>query len=364
MSIKAFKFNMMKKRQFKVIGVMSGTSCDGIDLAYCQFKELAKNKWSYSIMHARTIPYDAAWQEKLLAVINTHPSYIAAVNKDYTALVNKVILGFIDELKIADLDLICSHGHTVWHRPHEGLTLQIGNLESIADGMPCPVVCDFRIQDVALGGQGAPLVPVGDRLLFSDFEACLNLGGFANISYCNVDQSTVAFDLCPFNIVLNYWAQKLGAQYDAHGDFARSGILNPTLLEELNALDYYKLSPPKSLGLEWVQSNFYPLYKSYQCDPVDWLATATRHMAHQIDKATQVFDRVLVTGGGAYNSFVTEQLHALAPGKFILPARELIDYKEALIFGLLGVLRSIDEINCLSSVTGASMDHSSGVIWT
>jgi anhydro-N-acetylmuramic acid kinase len=364
MSIKAFKFNRMKKRQFSVIGVMSGTSCDGIDLAYCQFKQLAKNKWSYSIVHARTIPYDAAWQEKLLNVINAQPSAIGEINRAYTALVNKVILTFIDDFELTDLDLICSHGHTVWHKPKEGLTLQIGNLESIADGMPCPVVCDFRTQDVTLGGQGAPLVPIGDRLLFSDFDACLNLGGFANISYRNEDLATVAFDLCPFNIVLNYWAQKFGAPYDAHGDFARSGSLNLPLLERLNALDYYRLSPPKSLGLEWVHSNFYPLYKSYHCDPVDWLATASRHMAHQIDQATLSFDRVLITGGGAYNSFVMELLDALAPGKFILPTRELIDYKEALIFGLLGVLRFKGEINCLSSVTGASKDHSSGVIWT
>ncbi len=364
MSIKATKFNKMKKRQFKVIGVMSGTSCDGIDLAYCHFIRVAKNKWSYCIEHAKTITYDSAWQEKLLAVVNTHPREIGEINAEYTALVNKVILAFINELKLTDLDLICSHGHTVWHKPQEGLTLQIGNLESIADGMPCPVICDFRTQDVALGGQGAPLVPIGDQLLFSDFEACLNLGGFANISYRNEDRSTVAFDLCPLNIVLNFWAQKLGAQYDAHGDFARSGTLNPTLLAELNALDYYSFRPPKSLGLEWVQSNFYPLYQSYNCGPKDWLATATRHMAQQIDQATQDFDRVLVTGGGAYNSFFIEQLHALAPGKFILPTKELIDYKEALIFGFLGVLRSIGEINCLSSVTGASIDHSSGVIWT
>ena len=364
MSIKAIKFNRMKKQQFNVIGVMSGTSCDGIDLAYCQFRCSSKNTWTYSIIEAKTIPYDPSWQKKLLEVVHIDSDQIREFDIAYTALLNKVILDFIDEFKLSAIDLICSHGHTVWHKPQEGMTLQIGNLESIVEGMPCAVVCDFRAQDVAMGGQGAPLVPIGDRLLFSDFDACLNLGGFANISYSIAEQSTVAFDLCPFNIVLNYGAQKLGADYDANGDFARSGTVNLALLQQLNALDYYRLKPPKSLGLEWVQSHFYPLYDSYNCGPKDWLATAATHMVRQIDQATQAFDRVLITGGGAYNGYIMELLHATTPGKFVLPEEDLINYKEALIFGLLGVLRFRNEINCLSSVTGAPKDHSSGVIWT
>lgn len=364
MSIKAIKFNKMKKRMYTVVGVMSGTSCDGIDLAYCQFHISEENKWSYSILEAQTIPYDPVWQTQLSESVLITPDDIHELNCSYTALLNEVILAFIQRHDLRGLDLICSHGHTVWHKPERGMTLQIGNLKSIADNMPCPVVCDFRTQDVALGGQGAPLVPIGDQMLFSDFEACLNLGGFANISHQESNGRTIAYDLCPFNIVLNNWAQKLGKDYDANGDFARSGSVNQEALRKLNALEYYDLMPPKSLGIEWVQSNIYPLYLAYSLKPEDWLATMATHMVGQIQKATQSFERVLVTGGGAYNGFILDQLNESTPDKFIVPDSSLIDYKEALIFGLLGVLRLRGEINCLSSVTGASRDHSSGVVWS
>lgn len=364
MSIKALKFNKMKKGRYNVVGVMSGTSCDGIDLAHCQFRLSDENKWSYAILQATTVPYSGAWHKQLSESVRIDPDRIHELNSSYTALLNEVILAFIHQNGLKDLDLICSHGHTVWHKPEQGLTLQIGNLESIADNMPCPVVCDFRTQDVAFGGQGAPLVPLGDQLLFSDFDACLNLGGFANISYQDFQGRTVAYDLCPFNIVLNYWAQKLGKDYDANGDFARSGSVNQEALSQLNSIAYYGLMPPKSLGLEWVHSNFYPLYQAFNLKPEDWLNTLTTHMAEQIHKAAQSFDRVLVTGGGAYNGYVLDQLNESTLDKFIVPDSSLIDYKEALIFGLLGVLRFRGEVNCLSSVTGASRDHSSGVIWS
>jgi anhydro-N-acetylmuramic acid kinase len=364
MSIKAIKFNKMKTRCYNVVGVMSGTSCDGVDLAHCQFNISEENKWSYSIFEAKTVPYDSAWHKRLTESVQMDPNGIHELNRAYTALLNEIILAFIRDCGLSNLDLVCSHGHTVWHKPNERVTLQIGNLESIAQGMPCPVVCDFRAQDVALGGQGAPLVPIGDQLLFSDYDACLNLGGFANISHQEPGGRTIAYDLSPFNIVLNYWANKLGLDYDFNGDFARSGSVNQQVQHQLNTLSYYHLSPPKSLGLEWVQSNFYPLYTTYELSPEDWLATAAVHMAEQIQRATHSFERVLVTGGGAYNGFVMDQLDELSAGKFIVPNPDLINYKEALIFGLLGVLRWRNEINCLSSVTGARENHSSGVIWS
>ena len=353
----------MKNRQYNVLGIMSGTSCDGIDLAHCRFTFSQDNQWEFAINESETIPYDRRWQKRLSTAINLHQRDIESFNLSYTALLNKVILEFIDRTEITELDLICSHGHTVWHKPEQGLTFQIGNLSLIAQNMPCPVVCDFRIQDVALGGQGAPLVPIGDQLLFNDFDACINLGGFANISYSTKEGSMIAYDLCPFNIVLNYWAQKLGENFDKNGRFASSGVVHEALLSELNSLAYYTQKPPKSLGLEWVQSHIYPLYQKYKLRPQDWLATAGTHMVTQVHQGAKNFDRILITGGGAYNGFILDRLTEVGPGKFTLPEPQLIDYKEALVFGLLGVLRYRDEVNTLASVTGASRNHSAGVIW-
>jgi anhydro-N-acetylmuramic acid kinase len=363
MSIKAFKFNRMKKAKYNVIGVMSGTSCDGIDLAHCELSVTDDNQWGYSIIKAQTIPYNSLWQRRLSAAVTLDKTAVQALDLAYTSLLNRTILDFIHEFKISELDLICSHGHTVWHKPGQGITWQIGNLESIAQGLPCPVVCDFRTQDVALKGQGAPLVPIGDQLLFQEFDACINLGGFANISYQLQDAPTIAYDLCPFNIVLNYWANKLGSDFDENGHYARLGTVHPELLKQLNTLDYYRLTPPKSLGMEWVQSNFYPLYERFNLNPKDWLATAARHMVDQIHTSATKFDRILLTGGGAFNGFILELHDEAAPLKFFVPNKALINYKEALIFGLLGVLRYRGEVNCLASVTGAIRDHSSGVIW-
>lgn len=353
----------MKNRQYHVLGIMSGTSCDGIDLAYCQFTYSQNNQWEFVIIKAQTISYDLQWQKHLSAAINLHQSDIESLDMAYTALLNSVILEFIDRTKITELDLICSHGHTVWHKPDQGLTFQIGNLSLIAQNMPCPIICNFRTQDVALGGQGAPLVPIGDHLLFNDFDACINLGGFANISYRAREGSMIAFDLCPFNIVLNHWAQQLGANFDKNGHLASSGAVHKALLNELNSLAYYSQEPPKSLGLEWVLSHVYPLYQKYKLHPQDWLATAGTHMVTQVYQGAKKFDRILMTGGGVYNGFILDRLDELAPGKFTVPEPQLIEYKEALIFGLLGVLRYREEVNTLASVTGASRNHSAGDIW-
>ena len=160
MSIKAFKFNRMKKAKYNLIGVMSGTSCDGIDLAHCELSVTDYNQWGYSIINAQTIPYNSLWQRRLSAAVSLDKTAVQDLDLAYTSLLNRTILDFIHEFKISELDLICSHGHTVWHKPGQGITRQIGNLESIAQEMECPVVCDFRTQDVALKGQGAPLVPI------------------------------------------------------------------------------------------------------------------------------------------------------------------------------------------------------------
>lgn len=283
----------------------------------------------------------------------------------YTSYLGGVIKKFIVDHNINELDFVSSHGHTALHQPEKGITLQIGNHKSISGLINNTVVCDFRKQDVALGGQGAPLVPIGDKLLFSEYDACLNLGGFSNISY-NKNNDRIAFDMCPVNIVLNHYCRTIDLDFDDEGKIARSGILNIELLNKLNKLEYYALSHPKSLGIEWVNSNIYPLITKSDLSLKDILRTCIEHMAFQISKEinSKQFRNVLVTGGGAYNAFLIERLKHLTTTQIHIPEKEIIDFKEALIFGFLGVLKIRNEVNCLASVTGSKHDHSSGVIYS
>lgn len=227
------------------------------------------------------------------------------------------------------------------------------------------IVCDFRVQDVKLGGQGAPLVPIGDRILFSEYDYCLNLGGFSNVSF-EQDGKRIAFDISPVNTVLNFYANKLGLAYDDKGNIARSGETDMTLLEELDNLSYYQKPYPKSLGFEFVKSIVLPLMESYDISLEDKMHTFIKHIAKQTAFALpERKGKMLVTGGGAYNTFLLESMQDYLPElSLIVPDAKTLEYKEALIFGLLGVLKLRKEINVLSSVTGAKKDHSSGSIFT
>ncbi|NNK87204.1 MAG: anhydro-N-acetylmuramic acid kinase, partial [Flavobacteriaceae bacterium] len=263
-----------------------------------------------------------------------------------------------------DIDAICSHGHTIFHQPEQGITLQIGNLPKIAELFNCRVVCDFRTQDVKLGGQGAPLVPIGDRLLFGDHDICLNLGGFSNVSF-ERDNKRIAFDICPVNSILNKLARQMNLAYDDRGRIARMGSVHKDMLNDLNGLEFYSIPPPKSLGMEWVEQHLVPIIQKYDCSIEDKLRTFVEHIATQIAAQLNPLNKrdILVTGGGAYNQFLLERIKACNSADIVLPSNDLIDFKEALIFGFLGVLRLRNESNCLSSVTGAQKDHSSGLIY-
>lgn len=352
----------MKKNEYKILGVMSGTSLDGIDLAFIQFNRIGH--WSFTIEASSTIPYSQSWKESLTTAIAQGPEELQQLDERYTEYLAKVISKFIEDNAISGLDAVCSHGHTIKHEPENGLTLQIGNLPELAELTGQTVVCDFRVQDVALGGQGAPLVPIGDELLFPEYKYCLNLGGFANIS-TSVDGQRLAYDICPVNTVLNYYAEKLGMEYDKDGEIARSGFLNAELLEELEALSYYKLPAPKSLGIEWVHKEVLPLLKKYESDIPSILRTWCLHAAMQISKelGNEEGADVLVTGGGCFNVFLLQQIRKMTQTHLVIPSVEIINFKEALIFGFLGVLKLRGEVNVLSSVTGAENDHSSGVIF-
>lgn len=256
------------------------------------------------------------------------------------------------------VDLVASHGHTIFHAPHLGMTLQIGHPAGIAAVMNCPVVADFRSVDVVLGGQGAPLVPVGDHLLFPAYDACLNLGGIANVS---LEQASIAFDICPVNTILNYLSQQLGLDYDPEGENAARGVLDKQVLRSMNGLDYYKKSPPKSLGMEWVEKEIFPLL--IDLSVADALRTSVEHLAYQIGKNLPAGQRILVTGGGAHNVFLMDRIRALSESKIIVPTKEIVDFKEALIFAFLGVLRWRKEVNTRCLVTGATRDSIGGCVY-
>ena len=262
-------------------------------------------------------------------------------------------------------DAVASHGHTIFHQPHLRLTTQIGDGDAIAAETGLTVVCKFRNLDVALGGQGAPLVPIGDRLLFGQYDACLNLGGIANISYETSDGRREAYDICPCNMALNYLARRKGKSYDADGMMAREGKVSQPLLDKLNALDYYHLGLPKSLGKEWFVANMLPLIETEALSVNDLLSTIVEHIAHQVAEAVKghKVGTMLATGGGAKNKYLIARMQAHLPDcQIVVPADEIIDYKEAIIFALLGYLRLCGKNNCLSSVTGAKHDNCGGNI--
>ncbi len=353
----------MFKENYNVIGVMSGTSLDGIDLAHVAFT-IKNDKWSFQLLECETIPYTTNWLNKLKIAVDFSDTQLEKLNSDYTLLIGTIINDFISKNKIQNFDAVCSHGHTILHQPQNRFTLQIGNLPEIAKITNQTVVCDFRVQDVKLGGQGAPLVPIGDKILFSDYDYCLNLGGFSNISF-NENGRRIAFDISAVNTVLNFYANKLGLDYDDKGKISKSGKLNFELLNELNALDFYKKKHPKSLGFEFVKEIILPLIEKHSIATVDKLHTFTEHIAIQIAQVlTKKHCTLLITGGGAYNDFLIEKIQFHSPKiEIIIPDSKTLEFKEALIFALLGVLKLRNEINVLSSVTGAKTDHSSGVIY-
>ncbi len=359
----------MKKNNYNVIGLMSGTSLDGIDLAHIKFS-LIESKWNFEIIESETIDYSQSWLNQLKSAINFSEIELEKLNIAYTKLLATTISTFIEKHKIANLDAVCSHGHTILHQPQNGFTLQIGNLPEIATLTNQTVVCDFRVQDVKLGGQGAPLVPIGDRILFSEYDFCLNLGGFSNVSFEQKDKR-IAFDISPVNTVLNFYANKLGLKYDDKGQLSRTGKINTNLLNELNTLDFYQQKYPKSLGFEFVKESVLPMIEQYEIPVEDKMRTFTEHVALQTALALDCVEtrknqkrRLLITGGGAYNDYLVERIqHHLPEMKIVIPTANILEFKEALIFALLGVLKLRNEINVLSSVTGAKMDHSSGEIY-
>lgn len=347
----------------RVLGLMSGTSLDGLDLAVAVFWQEGP-VWKYSLEACQTRPYPFGWKKKLAEARNLSVADLEKCSVEYARWLAQEVKLFLCSFGGDAPELIASHGHTVHHRPHEGITVQIGDGATLFAETGIPVVCNFRQADVDLDGQGAPLVPLGDVLLFSQYQACLNLGGFSNISFGYGGQR-IAFDLCAVNTVLNPLAERLGKPFDKDGLLAKSGSLNSALLRDLNQLEFYRLLPPKSLGVEWVDAEVWPVLNAHCIPERDKLRTYTHHIAEVLSSSFEHHGlrEILVTGGGAYNVFLLSLMREMSAAKITVPDNSLVEFKEALVFAFLGLLRKIGHINVLASVTGAKKDHSSGDIF-
>lgn len=349
------------EEKYAVVGMMSGTSMDGMDLVLCRFSR-ENGEWHFQIEKAVTYEYSTGWTSSLNQACHLQAEDFLQLHHTYGKLIGDFVARFLAENRLS-ADLVASHGHTIFHQPEKGFTFQLGDGASIVSRCNVATVSDFRTLDVALGGQGAPLVPVGDELLFPGYAYCLNLGGFANISNRR-EGRRIAFDICPVNIVLNELARRKGMEFDMDGKLGRSGIPNPQLVDELNSLEFYTLNGPKSLGREWVEKSYMPLVDKQHLSLENCMSSVYEHISVQIGSYLERSEpgEVLVTGGGAFNSYLIERIQAHTKCRLVIPDEQIIKFKEALIFAFLGLLRFRNEVNCLSSVTGAMRDSSSGVI--
>jgi len=367
--------------QYVVIGLMSGTSLDGLDLARVLFRPEGHEGWRFELMDKDTLPYPEEWREKLASAHRLPAFDLLRLHSQYGTYLGECVRDLFRPGFEEYADFVASHGHTVHHRPDQGVTFQLGSGDALARAARLPVYWDFRSHDVALGGQGAPLVPVADHLLFGQFDACLNLGGFANVSSPWEPRPIVlveainhsraenparrqAFDICPVNFVANLLARRLGREYDPEGQIGRQGQLLPDLLRQLDDLPFYRLNGPKSLGREWVETAFMPLLEAHPAPVEDLLRTFYEHAARQIAQhlPRPAASKVLATGGGALNSFLLERIRKHADAQVVLPERAIIDYKEAIAFAFLGLLRHLGQHNVWACVTGASADSCSGLL--
>lgn len=357
----------MKDIQIQAIGLMSGTSLDGLDICCCDFHR-KNGKWTFTIDCAKGYAYPDELKRKL----GTEAQQMNALDfitfhSTYGKFLGERVNDFMQEYKVHP-DIIASHGHTIFHEPQKHIMFQIGDGAAIAAETRIPTVSDFRRLDIMLGGQGAPLVPIGDRLLFGDYDYCLNIGGFSNISF-EQDAQRIAFDISPVNYVINHYCRGIGLEFDRDGEIARHGTVCQALFDELNDMEYYKQKGPKSLGREWVETMIYPMLEKYGLSMEDMLRTFYEHAAYQIARVILAHPKpngegkLFITGGGAFNTFLVERINALCPCQIVIPDRQIIEYKEALIFAFLGALYMADEPSCLSSVTGAPIDNIGGMLF-
>ena len=350
-----------------ILGLMSGTSLDGLDLAHCHIWQ-EDDSWQFELKETKSISYSLEMHEKLKQSIFLPADELLILHNTYGTWLGEQAKAFTDE-KSLKVDAIASHGHTTHHQPENALTFQIGSGQHLANASGQKVICDFRTNDVALGGQGAPLVPIGDKLFFGQYDFCLNLGGISNVSF-EKDGRRIAYDIGLANMILNHITRKRQLSYDSGGQLARSGKVNPKMLEQLNGLEYYKLPIPKSIGYEWFIEKVVPIVDSTEDSMENLLCTGIHHICEQIAIQIKLHtekqnSKLFVTGGGALNDFLMDTLQEkLGDSSQVVKIEEkLIAFKEAAVFALMGVLRLENKINVLSSVTGARSDSSCGVVY-
>ena len=355
---------------YKVIGLMSGSSLDGLDILFTELQETA-GKWNYEIIKAACIEYDEIWQKKLKGAVDLKALDYQLLHTEYGQFTGKKINEFIEVNNLQHkVNLVSSHGHTTFHLPGKKMTHQLGDGAAIASETKLPVVSDLRAIDIAFGGQGAPIVPLGEKLLFSGYNFFLNLGGIANLSVHN-ENTVVAYDVCAANRVLNMLAEEKGVPYDDEGKISAAGNINTNLLKKINSLDYFKLAFPKSLANSFGTDIIFPIIKSFETSTADALSTFTEHISIQIKNSLEPFkqnetQKLFITGGGAFNTFLIERLkeHLVEINFEIhIPEENIVKYKEALIMALLGTLRWREQYTILASVTGASRNTIGGALW-
>jgi anhydro-N-acetylmuramic acid kinase len=350
-----------------VIGVMSGSSLDGVDLAACRFFEAPDGHYHYQIEAAETIAYSQHWIRELQQARSASLLAGLSLDQDYGLYLGDLVQDFQKRKKLT-ASLVSSHGHTIHHNAKAHLSVQFGAGSAIHAKTQVPVVSDFRQGDLHLGGQGAPLAPVGDELLFHPYGYCLNLGGIANISFTGPSGKRVAFDVAPCNQVLNYLARQAGLSYDQDGGLAREGVPEQDLLDALNSVPFYQQNGPRSLDRSDIEHTWLPLIDEHESTIAQKLATFHSHLAEQIAEAIAIApadrqSRLLVTGGGAFNRDLVQRIQQHFPGEVVVPDAQLVEFKEAVIFAFMGWLRWHNRINCLASVTGASRDHVAGCLY-
>ncbi|MGB0849926.1 MAG: anhydro-N-acetylmuramic acid kinase [Bacteroidia bacterium] len=355
-------------RKYNIVGVMSGTSMDGLDLAHCTLEEQEEGKWHYTINAAKTVSYGEKWRLRLSKLRHQNSMIFHKTDRFYGQFIGENIKEFLSENDL-EADLISSHGHTVFHQPENNITVQIGDGNSIYAYTGIPTVTNFRALDVVLGGEGAPLVGVADQMLYGEYDMCLNLGGFANIS-ADINGNRVAYDVGPCNIILNRIAREFDKEYDENGEIAERGSIDYDLLTDLNEIDYYSYEPPKSLGREWISSNFWGHVRNSVAKKEDKMKTLVDHIAQQVGNNIEDLcsgdasgKRVYITGGGAFNSTLISHIRMHTEAEVVVPEAKIVEYKEALAFALLGILRVQNKTNVFNVATGATQSSVSGSLY-
>jgi anhydro-N-acetylmuramic acid kinase len=356
---------------YRTIGLMSGSSLDGLDIVFAEFHENGGN-WSFEIKAAACYEYSPEWKDKLQNAVSLSALEYQLLHTEYGHYIGKEVNKFIDANDLHyQVALIASHGHTTFHVPSKKMTAQLGDGAAIASETKLPVVTDLRALDVAFGGQGAPIVPIGEKLLLQEYSMFLNLGGIANISF-NLPDTYIAFDICPANRVLNLIAGLVGKEYDAGGQMASLGQVHEGLLQKLNDFDYYRQPYPKSLANDFGTDAIFPLINSFGLSHNDGLRTYVEHIVQQIKtsivnaRLQTSNSKLLVTGGGAFNDFLVQKLSDELSSigvELVIPNENIVKYKEALVMALIGILRWRQEYNVLSSVTGSERDSIGGALW-